>query len=62
MQLVEDKTTQKDGWTDLHARADEGVKEEVLKLTEAADGSGKAKNDLQPTALHLAAMMGHAEV
>jgi hypothetical protein len=48
MQLVDDKT-------------DKGVKEAVRALAEAADGSIDAKN-VQYTALHRVAMMGHAEV
>jgi hypothetical protein len=61
VQLVEDKTVLKDGYTYLHCAAYKGVKEAVRALVEAADGSVNAKNDYQETALHLAAIAGRVE-
>ncbi len=62
VQLVNDKTALERGYTYLHCAAHDGVKEAVRALAEAADGAVDAKADYQQTALHLAAMWGHAEV
>jgi cytohesin len=62
VQLVEDTTALWGGYTYLHCAAEDGVKEAVRALAEAANGSIDAKNNLQRTALHLAALNGHAEV
>jgi ankyrin repeat protein len=62
VQLVEDTTALKDGYTYLHCAAEYSVKEAVRSLAEAADGPVDAKTDDQKTALHLAVYRGHAEV
>jgi len=52
VQLVDDKTALKYGYTYLHCAAAYGVKEAVRALAEAADGLVDAKNIYQRTALH----------
>jgi ankyrin repeat protein len=63
VQLVEDKSALEYGRMYLHVAAQEGVVEAVRVLVEsAADGTLDAKDDDKDTALHWAAMKGHAGV
>ncbi len=57
VQLVDDEPALRKGYTSLHLAAEDGVKEAVRSLAEAADGSVDGKNDA-PTALQLAVRGG----